>query len=81
MHACFFSYTHLKLTLGVLLTGSTVAMVTYYIGKLTMTCLPMIRHFYDTIIVVSADKETGSNVPSKYKYWEVLETAKMSGIF
>lgn len=53
----FFSYNHLKLTLGVLLTGSTVAMVTYFVGKLIITCLSTIRHFFDTIIVVLADKE------------------------
>ena len=34
----------------------TVSMVTNYVKKMTMTCLIMIRHVFDTSFVVSSDK-------------------------
>ena len=34
-----FSYNHLKVKLRLLLTSYTVAMVTYYVEKMTVTCL------------------------------------------
>ena len=52
------SYRHLKLTLGVFLTGYTVATVTVYVKKIlfTKTCLPKFGRSFGTIIVVSTDK-------------------------
>ena len=44
------SNNHLKLNLGVFLTVS-VAMVTYYVKRTTMTYLTMIWHLFDTIII------------------------------
>ena len=52
----FFSYNHLKVKLGVFLTGHTVAMVTYYDEKMATTCLSMFRHLFDSIVAVSTDK-------------------------
>ena len=48
-------YNHLKVTLGVFLTGYTVAVVTYYVGK-------MFGDLSDTIIVVP-NENSGSNDP------------------
>ena len=53
----FFSYNHLKVKLGVFLTGYIVAMVIYYFEKMTIASLPMFRHFFDSIIAASTDKE------------------------
>ena len=33
-----------------------VAMITFYVKKMVMTCSPIIRHFFDTIFVVLTDK-------------------------
>jgi len=52
----FLSYKHLKLKLGVFLSGHTVAMVTYFVKKI-ITCSPMIGQFFDTMIVASSDEE------------------------
>ena len=49
------SYRHLKLKLAVFLTGYTVAMVTGYVKKIFMTCLPMFGHSFGTIVIVSTD--------------------------
>ena len=49
----FFSYDNLKLKLGLALTGCIIAMVTYQVEKMTITCLQMFRHLLDTIIVAS----------------------------
>ena len=43
-------------TKGVL-TGHAVAMATYCVTKIKTTCLSMIGHFFDTVIVASSDKE------------------------
>ena len=59
------SYNHLKLKLGVSLTGYTVAMVIYQVEKMAVTCLPMFRHLFDAIIVVSTDKEWCGSVDGK----------------
>ena len=56
--------------LRVFLTGYNVLMVTYYVKKTTITCLPMIRHLFDTIIAVSADVKSGGIDPSKYNCWK-----------
>ena len=40
-----------------LLAGYTVTMVTWYIKRMTATCLPMIVHLYDTVIVASPVKK------------------------
>ena len=52
----FFGYNHLKVKLGVFLTGYTVSIVTYYVEKMTKTCLSMSRHLFDSIVTVSTDK-------------------------
>ena len=49
----FLKYKYSKLRLRVFLTGDTVAMVTYRVMKMMTTCLPMIREFFDTMIVAS----------------------------
>ena len=51
----FFSpllHRHLKLKLGVFLTGYTVATVTGYVNYMFITCL----HSFGTIIIVSTNK-------------------------
>ena len=53
--ACFLSYKYLKLKLRVILTGCIVALVSFHIKRIT--CLPMIGHLCDTIIVASLDKQ------------------------
>ena len=53
----FLSYKRSKLKLRVFLAGYTVAMVTYCARNLTATSSPMIGQFFDTIILVSTDKE------------------------
>ena len=53
----FLNYRPLKLLLRVFLTGHTVAMVTYYVMKRTITCSPIVGQFFDTMIVASSDKE------------------------
>ena len=35
------------------LTGYTIAMVTFYVKKITISCLPIIRHLFHIIIDVS----------------------------
>ena len=54
----FFSYYSLKLNLKVFSTGHIVAMVTCYIKRMTVTCLPMIRHLHYTVIVLSFVKQS-----------------------
>ena len=49
----FLSYRSLSLKLREFLTGHIVAMVTCYISRITTTCIPMIGHLYDYIIVAS----------------------------
>ena len=53
----FLNYKPLKLQLRVFLGGYTVAMVTYCVTKMIPTSSPMIRQFFDTMIVASSDKE------------------------
>ena len=43
------------------LTGYTVAMVTFYVKKLATTRSTMIGHSFDTIFATSTDKQ--------WKYW------------
>ena len=51
-----FDLQPLKGKLGIFKTGYTVSMVINYVKKMTMTCLIMIRHVFDTSFVVSSDK-------------------------
>ena len=53
----FLKYKRLKLKLRVFLAGHSVAMVTYCVTKIILTCLPMIGHFFDTMNVASIDIE------------------------
>ena len=55
--APFLKYKRLKLKLRVFLAGHSVAMVTYCVTKITPTCSPIIRQFFDTMTVASIDKE------------------------
>jgi len=53
----FLKYKRLKLKLSVFLAGHSVAMVTYFVMKMILTCSPVIGQFYDTMIVASINKE------------------------
>ena len=53
----FLSYKRLKLKLRVFIAGHIVAMVICYIKWITATCLPMVGHLCDTIIVASFVKQ------------------------
>ena len=53
----FLKYKRLKLKIRVFLAGHSVAMVTYCVTKIIPTYLPMIGQFFDTMNVVSIDKE------------------------
>ena len=46
-----------NLKLRVVYTGYTVAMVTFYVKQMIITCLPIIEHSFDTIILKSTDIE------------------------
>ena len=54
----FLNYRDLKLLLRVFLAGHTVAMVTYYVMKISATCSLIAGQFFDTMIVASIDKES-----------------------
>ena len=58
----FLKYKRLKLKLRVLLSGHSVAMVTYCVTKIITMCSPMIGQFFDTMIVASTDKESGLSI-------------------
>ena len=58
----FLKYKRLKLKLRVFLAGHSVAMVTYCVTKITLTCSSMIGQFFDTMIVLI---KSGNNGPSK----------------
>lgn len=51
------SYWQLKVKLVVFLAVRTVAMANYYVTKIIHTCSPMIRHFYNTMIIESTGKK------------------------
>ena len=53
----FLEYKRLKLKLRVFLAGHSVAIVAYGVTKIIPTCSPVIGQFFDTMIVVSIDKE------------------------
>ena len=53
----FLKYKLLKLQLKVFLTRRTVAMVTYCATKMTTTCSPMVRHYFDSMIIALSVKE------------------------
>ena len=42
-----------KLKLRVIFTGYMVAMVTFYVRKIVITCSPMIGHSFDTIMLIT----------------------------
>ena len=56
-----------------LFKGCTVAMLTYYVEKTTMTCSLMIGHLFDAIIIASTYKSCSID-PSKYKCWKVSQS-------
>ena len=51
----FLKYKRLKMKLRVFLADHSVAMVTYCVTKIIPACLPVIRQFFDTMIVTSID--------------------------
>ena len=53
----FLKYKRLKLKLRVFLAEHSVAMITYSVTKIMPTCSPMIGQCFDTMIVLSTDKE------------------------
>jgi len=53
----FLKYMRLKLKLRVFIAGHGVAMVTYFVTKMILTCSPVIGQFFDTMIVASSDNE------------------------
>ena len=53
----FSKYKRLKLTIRVFSAGHSVAMATYCVTKIIATCSPVIKQFFDTMIVASIDKE------------------------
>jgi len=53
----FLKYKPLKLKLRVFLAGHGVAMVTYCVTKMMLTCSSVIGQIFDTVIVASIDKE------------------------
>ena len=53
----FLKYKRLRLKLRVFLAGHSVAMVTYCATKIIPTCSPVIKQFFDTMIVASIVKE------------------------
>ena len=59
------NFYYLKLKLGVFLTGYRVAMVTYYLAKITIPCSRIIRHLFNTIIDVLTDKSSVKVCPKK----------------
>ena len=67
----FSKYKRLKLRFKVFLAGHSVAMVTYCVTKIVLTCSPVIGQFFDTMIVASIDNNYD---PSKSTSWKVLET-------
>lgn len=52
----FLSYKHLKLKLRMSLASHIVAMVTFSATKFA-TCSPMIKQFFDAMILASTDVE------------------------
>ena len=53
----FLKYKHLKLKLRVFLAGHSVAMITYCVTKIILTCSRVIGQFFDTMIIAFIDKE------------------------
>ena len=53
----FLKYKRLKGKLRVFIAGHSVAMVTYFVTKIIPTCLPVIGKVFDTMVVLSIDKE------------------------
>jgi len=53
----FLKYKRLELELRVFLAGHSIAMVAYCVTKMIPRCSPVIRMFFDTMIVASSDKE------------------------
>ena len=55
----FFKYKRLKLKLRLFLVGHIVAMVTYCVTKIILTCSPMIGQFFDTMIMTHQNLPLG----------------------
>ena len=53
----FLKYKGLKLKLRVFLAGHSVAMVTYSVTKIILTCSPIVEEVFDTMIGALTDKE------------------------
>ena len=53
----FLNYKLLNLQLRVFLASNTVAMVTYCVTKIIITCTPMFEQFFDSMVAASIDKE------------------------
>ena len=53
----FLKYKHLKLKLRVFLPSHRVAMVTYNVTKIILTCSPMIGQFFNTMVIATTDKD------------------------
>ena len=52
----FLKYNLLMLKLRVFLVGSNVATVAYCVMKIIPTCSPVVRQFFDTMVLASFDK-------------------------
>ena len=55
-HRAVLKHKRLKLKLRVFLADHSVAMVTYCVAKIILTCSPVIGQFFDIMIVASIDK-------------------------
>ena len=53
----FLKYKRLKLKLRVFSAGHSVAMVTYCVTEMILTCSPVTGQFFDTMIAALIDKE------------------------
>ena len=52
----------------------------YIVDKTRITCLPVIKHSFDTIAVVSTDKEWCSIDSSKFKCWKPVQPPQIGYI-
>ena len=70
----FLKYKPLKLKLTVWLVSHSAPMVTYCATKIIPTCSPVIRQFFDTMIVASIDRVLIMTHQILRRFWKVLET-------
>ena len=52
-----FSYNHITLNIMPFSKSYLVAMITYLVEKITITCLQMLRHLFYNSIIVSTGKK------------------------